>query len=404
MGDTAAGAARPPDGGAQPAGRPLEGDLARVATSVRGLVDARAAIISRVVDDEWLEVLTVSGEPSFGVVIGLRWRRSDLDSLLAGAERLGRLHATKRERVTYAEVPDSVPETERYVRSHLGLLIAPLYAQDDVLLGVLATEGPVELAHPAPGTCELVELYAEQARLALSALHDQETVEELQRLDEYRRDLVASITHDLKTPLTAIALNTELLESDKRLAEAGSHPVGAIRRSADRLSNLVDDLMAMARAEQEVDTLTEVDLVEMVRDACGHIETEATLRGVTFELESPEELWVVVDPHALARVFANLVSNAVKFSLPRGRVTLGLERVGEVVEFLCTDEGIGIPEDRLATLFEPGARSPDARTEELPGSGIGLAICRRIVTRLGGQITVESQQAKGSTFTVRIPT
>jgi signal transduction histidine kinase len=386
-----------------PAERPLEGDLARVAASVRGVVDARAAIISRVVDDEWLEVLTVSGDPSFGVVSGDRWRRSDLEGLLAGAERLGRLHATKRERMTYAEVPDSVPETERYITSHLGLLIAPLHAPGGRLLGVLATEGPVELAHPAPGTCELVELYAEQARLALSALREQETVEELQRLVEYRRDLVASITHDLKTPLTAIALNTELLESDQRLAEAGSYPVAAIRRSADRLASLVDDLLAMARLEETADTLTEVDLVQMVSDACGHAETEASLRGVTFDLDAPEHLWALVDSHALARVFANLVSNAVKFSLPRGRVILRLARIGDTVEFRCTDEGMGIPADLLKTVFDIGQRVPDSRTEEMPGSGVGLAICQRIVTRLGGEITVESKQAEGSTFTVRIP-
>jgi signal transduction histidine kinase len=234
---------------------------------------------------------------------------------------------------------------------------------------------------------------------------DQETVEELLRLDEYRRDLVASITHDLKTPLTAIALNTELLESDKRLEEAGSHPVAAIRRSADRLANLVDDLLAMARTEEGADALTEVDLARMVRDACDHAETEATLREVSFEIESPEELWVRVDPHALARVFANIVGNAVKYSLPRGRVSLRLGRDtgGRMVEFRCADEGIGIPEERLATLFDLGRRSPDSRTEEMPGSGIGLAICQRIVNRLGGDITVESKQAEGSTFTVRIP-
>jgi two-component system phosphate regulon sensor histidine kinase PhoR len=179
--------------------------------------------------------------------------------------------------------------------------------------------------------------------------------------------------------------------------------VAAIRRSADRLANLVDDLLAMARTEEGVDGLIEVDLVQMVRDACDNAETEAALRGVTFALDSPEELWVVVDPQALARVFANLVANAVKFSLPRGRVTLRIERVGDVVEFRCTDEGIGIPEDRLATLFDIGHRSPDSRIEEMPGWGIGLAICQRIVARLGGEIAVESTQAEGSTFTVRIP-
>lgn len=572
MGDTAAGEARPPDGGAaRPADQELEGDVARIADSVRDVVGSRAALISRVVDDEWLEVMAVSGEPSFGAVAGARWRRSDLDSLLASAEQLGRLHVTKRRAVSYAEVPDNVPETERYFTSHLGLLIAPLHGSGHDLVGVLTTEGPVDIAHPAPGTCDLVELYAEQARLALSALHDQgvlterlrmsdaaqgvlqaaaaaedvptlldavaaglrdmmraravwacselgpgvsadavsypaevaeqlgpdvctllepvlaaclsegttlseatapllgrlaavtgheqalltpigdgtgrrgallvlrrgddsrwsaddrdalfglgrrlgtmadqvqgrqrdhETVEQLLKLDEYRRDLVASITHDLKTPLTAIALNTELLESDKRLAEAGSHPVAAIRRSADRLANLVDDLLAMARSEEGADGLIEVDLVQMVRDACGQAETEATLRAVTFAVDSPEVLWVVVDPHALARVFANIVANAVKFSLPRGRVTLRLARVGDVVEFGCTDEGIGIPEDRLATLFDLGHRSPDSRTEDMPGSGIGLAISQRIVARLGGEISVESTLAEGSTFTVRIP-
>jgi signal transduction histidine kinase len=549
----------------------LVDDVTRIAGSVRAVIGSRAAMVSRVVDDEWLEVMAVAGEPSEGIVEGLRWRRSDLDSLLASAEQLGRLHLTKRRAVTYVEIPDSVPETERYITGHLGLLLAPLRGPSDQLLGVLSTEGPVDIANPAPGVCELVELYAEQARLALGALRDrgqlaerlrmshaahvvlqdaaaaddlpglldavaqslagmirakgawacaelepgvhaegasyppavgerlgsdvctlleptiatsmreerafthhedpllgrlagvagleqallapigdgtgtrgallvlrgpnddgwtadeheaifvlgrrlgriadqvrgrrrdQQTLEQLRRLDESRRDLVASITHDLKTPLTAIALNTELLESDGRLAEAGSHPVAAIRRSADRLSNLVDDLLAMARAEEGADRPVEVDLVEMVRDACRHIETEATLRGVTFEMDSPEELRLAVDANALARVLANVVSNAVKFSLPRGRVLVGLTRGDGVIEFRCRDDGIGIPADRLATLFDIARRTPDARVENIPGSGIGLAICARIVARLGGEIDVESTQGEGSTFTVRLP-
>jgi signal transduction histidine kinase len=549
----------------------LVDDLARIAGSVRGVIGARAAMVSRVVDDEWLEVMTVVGDPSEGIVDGLRWRRADLDSLIAGAEQLGRLHVTKRGAVSYVEIPDSVPETERYISGHTGLLLAPLRGPREQLLGVLTTEGPVDIEHPASGVCELVELYAEQVRLALGALRDrgqlaerlrmshaahvvlqdaasaddlpglldavaqslagmmrakgawtcaelepgvyaegasypptvgeslgadvctlleptitsclrdevvvthhdepllgrlagvagleqallapigdgtgtrgallvlrganddgwtadeheailvlgrrlgrladqvrvrrrdQETLEQLQRLDESRRDLVASITHDLKTPLTAIALNTELLESDGRFAEAGSHPVAAIRRSADRLSNLVDDLLAMARAEEGVDTPVEVDLVEMVRDACRHTETEASLRGVTFEVNTPEELRVAIDANALARVLANLVSNAVKFSLPRGRVVLRVARHDDVVEFACTDEGIGIPPDRLETIFDIASRAPDSRVEAIPGSGIGLAICARIVARLGGEIAVESEQAVGSTFTVRLP-
>jgi signal transduction histidine kinase len=539
---------------------------------VGDVLGARAAMISRVVDRDTLEIMTVVGESSDGLVTGLRWQRSDLESLLADAEQLGRLHVTKGRLVSYAEVPESGPETEWHTIDHLSLLIAPLRGPDGNLVGVLATEGPVDIAHPAPGVCELVELYAEQARLAIGALRDhgqlaerlrmsyaahsvlhdaaaaddlpalldavavglgdmmqapgawacadlepgvhtwatghppevrdklgddvctllapmiarslhdettlthedepllgrlarvagleqallapigdgtgirgavlvlrgadddawtdddreavfalgrrlgtladqargrrrdQETLAQLQLLHESRRDLVASITHDLKTPLTAISLNTELLESDLSLTEAGSHPVAAIRRSADRLSDLVDDLLAMARAEEGVGFTADTDLVAVVRAACDHAETEATLRRISFEIDSPEELWVEVDANALARVFANLVTNAVKFSLPRGRVVLQLARREGSVEFRCVDEGIGIPAERLATIFEIDRRSSEARTaEDIPGSGIGLAICARIVDRLGGRIGVESTPGQGSTFSVHLP-
>jgi signal transduction histidine kinase len=179
--------------------------------------------------------------------------------------------------------------------------------------------------------------------------------------------------------------------------------VAAIRRSADRLANLVDDLLAMARVEEGVDPLTEVELVSMLRDACEHAENEAKLRAVEFDLDTPEELWAVVDQNALARVFANLVGNAVKFSLPDGHVVLRLSRTEDGVEFRCSDEGIGIPPERLATLFDVPRRTPDSRTDALPGSGIALAICQRLVTRMGGRISVDSTLGQGSTFTVRLP-
>jgi signal transduction histidine kinase len=102
-------------------------------------------------------------------------------------------------------------------------------------------------------------------------------------------------------------------------------------------------------------------------------------------------------------VLANVVSNAVKFSLPRGRVSLGVSRSETELEFRCTDEGIGIPPERLETIFDLSRRTPDDRTDDLPGSGIGLAICERIVTRLGGRIAVESTPGEGSTFSLRIP-
>jgi len=181
--------------------------VARIAEYVREVVDARAAMISRVLDDEWLEVMTVVGQPSSGLVDGLRWRRADLAGLLANAEELGRLHATERRTLSYVEVPTDVPETSLYVGDHLGLLVAPLHAPDGELLGVLTTEGPVDIAHPPPGTCELVELYAEQARLALTGLRRQDVLTERLRLSYAGQAVLqgAAAAEDVPSLLESVA-------------------------------------------------------------------------------------------------------------------------------------------------------------------------------------------------------
>ena len=173
--------------------------------------------------------------------------------------------------------------------------------------------------------------------------------------------VVASLTHDLKTPLTAISLNTELLESDRRWEEAGSHPVAAIRRSADRLAGLVDDLLALARTEEGgvAGRAEPGDVSEILRGACRHAEGEAHLRGITFSVDMPEQLPATVDVDALARVYANVVGNAVKFSLPDAEVRLTLRRDGDVVELVCADDGIGITPEDQAAVFDMHRRSDD---------------------------------------------
>lgn len=229
-------------------------------------------------------------------------------------------------------------------------------------------------------------------------------VEELRELDRYKRDLVASISHDLKTPLTSIELNAELLEEEGLASASGGERVAAIRRSAQRLDRLVDDLLALARAEETTPGVApETDVVELVREAWQHVEDEAQQRGVHLHADLPETLPLAVDADALRRVFVQLVSNAVKFSLPAGQVRLVLRRVGDEVELRCSDDGIGIaPSDRDA-VFDMFRRSRDARTRGVPGSGMGLAIAQRIVSRLGGAIELESATGSGTTFTVRLP-
>jgi signal transduction histidine kinase len=110
-----------------------------------------------------------------------------------------------------------------------------------------------------------------------------------------------------------------------------------------------------------------------------------------------------VDADALARVLGNVVSNAVKFSQPGGQVRLHVRRTDDAVEFVCADDGIGIAEKDLASVFDMFRRASDPQARGIPGSGFGLAISQRIVSRLGGTIEVRSEQGHGSTFTVRLP-
>jgi signal transduction histidine kinase len=543
-------------------------DIDRIAGAVREVARARAALISRAVDDEWLEVVAVDGDDD-ATLVGSRWRRADLDHCLDGADRLGSLHVTHRRAAAYVE-PDGDPSG---VPGETGTLLGPLYSSEGELLGVLSTDGPVDVVALDPGGRELLELYAGQARLALQHLRehdelagqlrlaeradrilheagqqpdvpavletiaggvaemmragtawacieiaagvhaeaashppeagdrlgadictliepmvavcwrddttltqddasllgrlaglvdhrtallgsigsgtgmrgallvfrgehdpawteherdalrrlgvrlgnvvqhlegrrrDRDLVDELRRLDQYRRDLVVSITHDLKTPLTAIALNTELLETDRRLADASRHPVAAIRRSAERLNGLVDDLLALARADEGMRDATrpDGDLVAAVHDALRHAETEAQQRGISFGVDVPDQLAAAMDVDALARVFVNLVANAVKFSLPEGQVRVTLRSTDGHVVFTCSDDGIGIPEEELSSVFDMFSRSRDPKARGVPGNGMGLAISERIVAGLGGTVEVESVQGEGSTFTVRVP-
>ena len=117
----------------------------------------------------------------------------------------------------------------------------------------------------------------------------------------------------------------------------------------------------------------------------------------------PDTLPAHVDVEALARVYVNVVGNAVKFSLPDGEVRLGLHRDGDTVELVCADDGIGIAEGDRAAVFDMYRRSRDPKSRDVPGTGLGLAISHRIVTWLGGTITFESAPGQGSTFVVRVP-
>src|SRR5262249_11344504 len=143
-------------------------------------------------------------------------------------------------------------------------------------------------------------------------------------------------------------------------------------------------------------------VVELVREACKDCEVEAQARGVRLTVDTDDEIRALVDAEALTRVYGNVVGNAVKYSLADSEVTIRVRPNGDFVEMVCEDHGVGIPEERQATVFDL-VRPDRERIAGSRGAGIGLAISQRIVSRLGGGIDLASAPGRGSTFTVRVP-
>ncbi len=224
---------------------------------------------------------------------------------------------------------------------------------------------------------------------------------ELRELDRYKGELIATISHELKTPLTSIIGHTELLE------EAGVHPssVSAISRNAARLDRLVTNLLNYSRIQgrRELQRVP-LDLVELCRTSLEMLRIQAQPAGVALELFDPDgPVLVMADAEELPRVVDNLCSNAVKYTPRGGRVEVCVRAFEGLGQVQVRDTGLGIsPQDQLH-LFSAFHRSTNPEALTIPGTGLGLAISRTIAELHGGDIAVESVLGKGSEFTLRLP-
>jgi len=233
---------------------------------------------------------------------------------------------------------------------------------------------------------------------------EQAVVRELRRLDHVRSDLLRTVSHELKNPLTAILGNLDLLrsEDDETVTERA---IGTIGRAADRLARTIADLTTYSAAGR-AGTVGPVDLTDLVRDACDLLAVDALRRSTELLLDLPADAVPPVrgDAAQLESVVTNLVSNALKYTPPNGRVVVSLRRCADAtVELAVADNGIGIAPEDQEKLFHTFFRSLDPRASAEPGTGLGLPIVERIVTAAGGTTTVESTLDSGSTFRVRLP-
>jgi signal transduction histidine kinase len=241
-------------------------------------------------------------------------------------------------------------------------------------------------------------------RVVLNArLYERERhlVGELQELDRYKGELIATISHELKTPLTSIIGHIELLED----LDTGIGSIEAISRNADRLNRLVQNLLNYSQIQDKRETVrAPVDLRKLAEQSVDLMTLQAERGRVVMTVDSPPDpVMVTADPDDLGKVVDNLVSNAVKYSRPDGTVHLEVGSDQTHAWVLCADTGLGISAADQVHLFSAFHRSSNPEALSIPGTGLGLAISRRITHMHGGEIQVSSELGVGSTFRLRLP-
>lgn len=224
-----------------------------------------------------------------------------------------------------------------------------------------------------------------------------------QRLEQRKGELVAMISHELRTPLTGIKGYAYLLGELCHGDEAIQKLLDGLLREIGELSALVERVVEVNRIElQPPFSFRPVSLRSVLQEVVKGLAGQAALRQVRLELTGPD-LWVRGDRHALALVFTNLVHNAIKYSPDGETVTIRMAREGPAARVEVNDRGPGIPREYQEEIFNRFCRVPARETVNLPGSGLGLYIVRRLVERHGGEVKVDSRIDHGTTFMVILP-
>jgi two-component system sensor histidine kinase SenX3 len=231
-----------------------------------------------------------------------------------------------------------------------------------------------------------------------------EDVSERQRLDAVRRDFVANISHELKTPVGALGVLAETLAGETDV-EVVQRLAGRMQREAFRVARTIDDLLQLSQIEaSELPSREPVPVHLVIAEAVDRTRPAAELSSVRLVVREPSRrVTVVGDRRQLVSAIANLFDNAVKYSEPGAEVTVRTHSDGVWVHVAIEDQGIGIPARDLERIFERFYRVDRARSRDTGGTGLGLAIVRHVVQNHEGEVTVTSREGEGSTFTLQLP-
>jgi len=300
----------------------------------------------------------------------------------------------------------------------LDSLFVPLLTRDRRLIGYLSVDDPVDRKIPSRDVIDTLEIFSNQAVTAIEnaqlyreledKIHELRSVTvKLEDLNEAKNAFMANVSHELRTPLTSIRayLDTIRAEVGPDLEPQKARFLDVIAQETSRLTGLVDDLLSFSKMEAGSLELNRVSLRldGLVREAISVVGPEARHKNLTIIKDLVEASPIMADRDLLIQLILNLLRNAVKFTEPGGRITTRVRNQEDGVLLEVEDTGIGIPRENQEKIFDRFYQSDGSMTRKYGGVGLGLAICRTVVGRHGGEIWVESEEGNGARFMVRLP-
>lgn len=255
-----------------------------------------------------------------------------------------------------------------------------------------------------------IEWFVDRENSRVKQMQEEE-LENLRKLEVYRRELLAEISHELRTPIFAVQgfLHT-LIESDEEDEEIRQRFLLKAQKNADRLSNLVNDLLVLTQMEAgEIEMkMRHFVLHDLIVEVIESLEDKLTHKGrnISCKVESniSKEVRVFADRNRIQQVLTNLVDNAIKYGNQHGHILIKLEGQGDRICISVIDDGAGIAAEHLGNIFRRFYRIDKSRSRDTGGTGLGLAICKHFVEAHGDILKVESVVGKGTTFYFHLPT
>jgi len=386
--------------------------------AVWGVVQARRS--ARALDDA---IDRIGGDPP-------KRRRDRIDALDIGLSRLERSTASaQRERAQLAGavhaaplgivitddeglVMTANPAAARYLGARRGQAVAEVRireAIEEAILGRRAVESEVELYTPVRTILEVAAVPLDFGVESAGCVAFIADVSEERRVAAMRRDFIANVGHELKTPLGALAVLAETLASGIDADPASARLAERLQAESNRLARLIGDILDLSQAEAFAAHDEPVSIADVVDGAVRDVSEVAASGNVVLDVEPVDpSLRVVGDARQLRTMVSNLVENAVKYSFEKDEgeaptVAVNARAEGDLVLIEVEDEGVGIPEAHIERIFERFYRVDRARSRDTGGTGLGLSIARHVARNHHGDVSVESVEGEGSTFRVSLP-